>query len=73
MKKSYSFKKGLGKGFVTVLTILLTAVSFAGFADVALWDLAVTHIKPVLGSLTVGGLITLGINFVKYNYLTGGD
>lgn len=66
MEKTYSFKKGLGKGLLSLLAILGSIVALAGFADVSIWDLVVNNIKPLLGSLTVGGLITIVINYVKF-------
>lgn len=63
--KQYSLKKGLGKGVVSALTVAASLVAFAGLSDVSLWDLATQYIKPVLGTLTVGGVVTVLINYVK--------
>jgi len=61
----YSFKKGLSKGAVSVLTIAATMVMFAGFADFTLWQLLEQYLKPVLGSITIGGVITMALNYLK--------
>lgn len=61
----YSFTKGLGKGAVSALTIAAAMVAFAGFSDLTIWGLLETYLKPVLGSLSVGGAITIALNYVK--------
>ena len=66
MKQKYSFKKGFGKGLLSLLSGLAVLATFANFADVSVWDLITQYLKPVLGSLTVGGAITVAINFVKF-------
>jgi len=66
MEKVYSFKKGLYKGLLSLLSIVAAIVTLAGFADVGVWDLVVNNVKPLLGSLTVGGLMTIIINYVKF-------
>lgn len=65
-EKKYSFKKGLIKGVISLLAISGGAVAIIGFADVEIWDLIVKYIKPIVQGLTVGGLITVGTNFVKF-------
>lgn len=70
MKQKYSFKKGLGKGFVTVLTLIATMAAFSGMADLQITDLITRYIFPVLGSLTIGGTLTVAINYIKFNYLS---
>lgn len=62
----YSFKKGLFKGFVSALTILAAMVAFAGFSDMTIVSLIETYLFPVLGSLTVGGVITIVRNYFKF-------
>lgn len=61
----YSFKKGLNKGIVSVLTILVAVVSFAGFSDLEIWNLLEQYVKPVVGSLTIGGALTMALNYFK--------
>lgn len=61
----YSFTKGLGKGAVSAFTILAAMVAFAGFSDLTIWGMLETYLKPVLGSLTVGGAITVALNYIK--------
>ncbi len=66
--KEYSFKKGLSKGLIAVLTGATMLVAFAGFSDITVWDLVVTYVKPVLGTLTVGGVLGVVTNFVRFHY-----
>ncbi len=63
--KTYSFKIGAWKGIVSALTILLAVIVFAGLSDLTIWELMVQYVKPLLGSMTVGGLLTFGINWAK--------
>ncbi len=65
--RQYSLSKGIAKGITSALTIAASLAVFAGLSDVTLWDLVVTYVKPVLGSLTVGGLITVALNWVKFH------
>lgn len=67
MEKVYSFKIGLGKGLLSLLAIVGALVAFAGFSDLTIWDLMVTYVKPVVGSLTIGGLITIAVNWIKFH------
>jgi len=69
MKQGYSFKKSLGKGIVSILTVAIAGTVFLGIGEIQLWDLIVTHLKPVLGTLTVTGFLTLSLNFIKHNWL----
>ena len=62
----YSFKKGLGKGLLSVLALAGTLAAFAGFSDLSIWGLIEQYLKPVVGSLTVGAVITIAVNFVKF-------
>jgi endonuclease V-like protein UPF0215 family len=66
---SYSFKKGLAKGAYSALGALIVLTAFAGFNDVSIWALLETYLKPVIGSMTVAGAITIARNYVKY-YMT---
>lgn len=66
--KTYSIKKGFVKGVVGVLTAGLTLLSFTQFADVSIWSLVEQYVKPIIGSLTVAGLFTLILNWVKFRY-----
>lgn len=65
MSVQYSFTKGLWKMLGTVGMIAFAFATFAGFSDLTLWDLIETYIKPLVGTLTVGGLLKLAINYVK--------
>jgi len=61
----YSISKGFKKGLLTAMTVGASFIAFAGFSDVSIWGLIVTYIQPIVGSMTVGGLITIVLNFVK--------
>lgn len=61
----YSFKKGLWKGIKSILLVAVTAVSVSTFADIDLWQLMVTYVKPVLSGVTVLGALTMLLNYVK--------
>ena len=63
--QTYSLKKGFSKGVASALTALAALVAFAGFSDLQIWDLVVQYVKPVVGSITVGGAITIALNYVK--------
>lgn len=61
----YSLKKGFEKGSVSAVVVLMSMVAFAGFSDFTLWGLLEEYLKPVLGSMTVGGALTMLLNYVK--------
>lgn len=63
--KQYSFKKGLWKGLGTVAMIATSLVVLSGLSDLTLWVLLETYIKPILGTLTVGGTLTIAMNYIK--------
>ena len=65
--QTYSFKKGLGKALLSLLTVAGSIVALVGLNDVNILDFVVAQIKPILGSLTVGGAITLAINWIKFH------
>lgn len=64
--KEYSFKIGLGKGAIQLLTVAGALIAFAGFSDISIWSLVEQYIKPVIGSLSVGGAIAVAINYIKF-------
>lgn len=68
MKASYSFKKSAGKAVLFVLQAAAAFVLVTGFGEISLWGLVEQHIKPIVGTLTVGGLLALVTNYVKYNW-----
>jgi hypothetical protein len=35
-------------------------------SDLYVWDLVVQYVKPLIGSLTVGGAIAVAINYFKF-------
>ena len=53
--KKYSFAKGLGKG---ILSIIVFAVPI------------VINAFPEWANLTIGGLLTIAVNFIKVNYFS---
>lgn len=64
--KSYSFGKGLVKGLLGVLTVASSMLALTAFSDISLWGLLETYLKPLLGSLTVGGLVAMLINWLRF-------
>jgi hypothetical protein len=61
----YSIKKGFSKGLVSLVAISGSLFAFAGFSDITIWMLLEQYLKPVLSSLTVGGAITMVLNYLK--------
>lgn len=61
----YSFTKGLSKGAVSLIAIGGAIVAFAGFSDLTIWGLIEEYLKPVFGSMTIGGAITMLLNYIK--------
>ena len=61
----YSLKIGAWKGLVSALIILAAIVTFFGFSDMTIVSIIETYIFPVLGSMTVGGLLTMALNYAK--------
>lgn len=68
MEKRYSFKTGFGKALLYSLSSLGVMATFMGYYDVSIADMITKHVLPLVGSVTVGGLITLVINFVKFKF-----
>jgi len=62
----YSFTYGLRKAALYSLTAIGTLVAFAGFSEIQIWDLFEEYVRPLVGSLTVGGAVTLAINYVRF-------
>lgn len=61
----YSFKTGLIKWLISLLSVAGMVLAFTAFSDMTLWGLLEQYLKPILGSLTIGGGITLLINWLK--------
>ncbi len=64
----YSFKKGLLKGAIGALSFIAGIVALTAFSDVPLWGLLETYIKPLIGSVTVSGVLVMAINALKFHY-----
>lgn len=65
MYMKYSLTKGVKKGFASAITIVIAVVALAGFSDLTIWGLLEEYLKPLLGAVTVGGLLTMALNYVK--------
>jgi hypothetical protein len=66
MQKQYSFKIGLSKALIAILIAVGSLVTIAGVTDLTLWDLCVKYLQPVLSGLTVGGFLTIIVNWIKF-------
>lgn len=64
----YSFAKGLWKTLLSVVVLAVAFTTFAGVSDLVIWDLFEQYLKPVLAGLTVGGLLTLAMNWLKVKF-----
>ena len=64
----YSFKQGAGKGLKFVLTGLAALAAVSGFSDVTIWELLDQYLRPILGTLSVGGILAMALNFVKVKF-----
>ena len=62
----YSLNIGIRKGLISAGTIVVAMVAFAGFSDLTIWGLLEQYLKPLLGMTTVGGLLTMALNYVKF-------
>ena len=71
MQETYSLKKGFYKGLLSLVSIFGALVTFSGFADVSIWDLLTTYLKPAISSISVGGLIVIVINWLKVKAALG--
>ena len=64
----YNFTKGLGKGLKFVLTALAGLALVTGFSDLTIWSLLEEYLKPIISSLTVGGILTILLNYTKIKF-----
>lgn len=70
----YSFIKGLQKAAVgaAIAGLAVTgAVLYSAFPDIAnlsVADILAQQARVVFGTVTVGGLVTLGVNWIKVRY-----
>ena len=62
----YKLSKGVSKALLYSLSTIATLIAFANFSDILIWDLIVQYIKPAIGSITVGGIVTIAINWVRF-------
>lgn len=65
---TYSFKKGLGKCLKFVLTGLIAVVTVTGFSEVSIWSLLEQYLKPIISTLTVGGVFAWLLNYTKIKF-----
>ena len=65
---TYSLKKGVVKGVVSGLTVLVAMVAFTSFSDMTVWSLLEQYLKPLLGALTISGVLTMLLNYVKVQF-----
>jgi len=71
MKHEYSFLKGLAKTATSVaiyavgFAVAILAMNFSAIYDLSLWTLVEQYLKPVLGTLTVGGSLVFIQNWLK--------
>ena len=63
--ETYSFKKGMYKAFLSMLTFAGAMIAFTKFGDLSIWEILEGYLKPILGAMTVSGAITILINFIK--------
>jgi hypothetical protein len=68
---NYSFTKGFWKAVKKALSFALLVAVFFNLAENNIWDLVVHYIKPILETMTIGGVITLALNFIKTKDLAG--
>lgn len=66
--EKYSLKIGARKASLHLLTVIAALVAFAGFSDLMVWELLEKYVKPVIGSLSVGAVIALAINWIKFHW-----
>ena len=67
----YKLSKGLSKALLYSISTVATLIAFAGFSDIEIWVLLEQYVKPLLGSITVGGVATLAINWVRFHSKKG--
>lgn len=65
--QDYKLSKGVSKALLYSLSTGATLIAFANFSDVLVWDLIVEYIKPAIGSISVGGIMTIVINWVRFH------
>ena len=62
----YSIKKGLQKGLTALIPGVIMILTFAGIsADLTIWELLETYLKPILGGTTIIGAMTMFLNWLK--------
>lgn len=53
------------KGLWGAIAVAGAWAAFAGMSDVTIWGLLETYLKPLLGSITVGGVIIMAKNYIS--------
>ncbi len=69
MRSDYSFIKTLQKGLLAILFAASALTAFAGFSDLTINDLYSRYIGDAIGALTIGGLLRMAANYIKFNWL----
>lgn len=64
----YSLGKGAVKGLISLLSIIGAGLAFTAFSDITLVSLIERYLFPILGSLTVGGVLTTLVNYLKLKF-----
>ena len=71
---TYSFAKGLSKGFVHAsiaglgIVAAIVATNWPELYSTSVVDLLSQYLKQILGTMTVGGILTIAVNYLKVKY-----
>ena len=71
---TYSFAKGLGKGLVQAsiaglgVVAAIVATNWPELYNATVVDFLTQYLKQILGTMTVGGILTIIVNYLKVKY-----